>query len=61
MSEPTPILYKPWTNNAGQAACVPDPQGKFVLKADYDALKAKHDALAAKDAALRKAADDTAE
>ena len=42
MAMPTPlILWKPWVDRNGQPSCVPDRNGKFVSKADYDALAAK--------------------
>ena len=43
------ILWKPFISRAGVPTCIPDPNGKFVAKADYDALLSK---LNAEDTAL---------
>lgn len=63
MSAPL-ILWKPWVDRSGQPSAVPDPNGKFVAKADYDALldkltaaQQKLSAIEAKDEAIKTAAD----
>jgi hypothetical protein len=47
-----PILFKPWLSATGQPSGIPDPQGKFVSKADYDALNDKLKAASGRLAAL---------
>lgn len=52
------ILWKPWLHpRTGQPACVPDPNGDFVAKADYDALVARLEKLEKHDAGIQAAAD----